>query len=213
MIAVRVCMKVTNEPLKRTPVVLQIDADGSETEPVYTDRAGVARFELPPASGKVLVSGVERYHGRLDGEVPVELWSITQAADESVGMPGEFPAGSNAYPDMTTRGVKVGDREVLTDGEGYLVDPRDWSEEFARAEAALEGLALTAEHWEVIRLLREHYARHGVQMTVRGMIRHFRSLWGADKGSNRYLHRLFPRGGPQKQGNRLAGLLRTKGEH
>lgn len=27
------------------------------------------------------------------------------------------------------------------------------------------------------------------------------------------LHRLFPRGGPQNQGNRLAGLLRTKGEH
>jgi tRNA 2-thiouridine synthesizing protein E len=111
------------------------------------------------------------------------------------------------------RGIKVGDREILTDGEGYLVDPRDWSEEFARAQASLEGLALNAEHWEVIRLLREHYARHGVQMTVRDMIRHFRRVWGADKGGNRYLHKLFPRGGPQKQGNRLAGLLRTKGEH
>jgi tRNA 2-thiouridine synthesizing protein E len=45
------------------------------------------------------------------------------------------------------------------------------------------------------------------------MIRHFRKLWGEERGSSRYLHRLFPRGGPQKQGNRLAGLLRTKGEH
>ena len=45
------------------------------------------------------------------------------------------------------------------------------------------------------------------------MIRHFREVWGGAKGSSRYLHRLFPRGGPQKQGNRLAGLLRTKGEH
>ena len=213
MIVVRLCMKVTKEPLKRTPVVLQIDADGSQTEPVFTDRSGIARFELPPGSGKVLVSGLERYHGRLDGEIPIQLWSITQSGDESAGMPGEFPAGSNAYPDMTTRGVKVGDREILTDGEGYLVDPRDWSEEFAREQAALEDLALNAEHWEVIRLLREHYARQGVQMTVRDMIRHFRRVWGADKGSNRYLHKLFPRGGPQKQGNRLAGLLRTKGEH
>ena len=213
MIAVRVCMKVTNEPLKRTPVVLQLDADGSETEPVLTDRAGVARFNLPSASGKILISGVERYHGRLDGEIPVDLWSITQPGHESTGMPGEFPAGSNAYPGMTTRGVWVGDREVLTDSEGYLVDPRDWSEAFARAQAASEGLALTAEHWEVLRLLREHYAQHGAQMTVRDMVRHLRRVWGADKGSNRYLHRLFPRGGPQKQGNRLAGLLRTKGEH
>jgi len=213
MIAVRVCMKVTNEPLKRAPVVLQIDADGSETEPVLTDRTGVARFELPPASGKILVSGVERYHGRLNGEVLVDLWSTTQSGNDSAGMPGEFPAGSNAYPGMTTCSIRVGDRNVLTDGEGYLVDPADWSEGFARAQAALEGLDLHAEHWEVIRFLRDYFAERGIQATVRDMIRHFRQTWGTEKGSNRYLHTLFPRGGPQKQGNRLAGLLRTKGEH
>jgi tRNA 2-thiouridine synthesizing protein E len=213
MIAVRVCMKVTNEPLKRTPVVLQIDADGSETEPVLTDRAGVARFELPPASGKILVSGVERFHGRLAGEILVDLWSITQSGNDSAGMPGEFPAGSNAYPGMTTCSVRVGDRDVLTDGEGYLVDPADWSEGFARAQAGLEGLDLHAEHWEVIRLLRDRYANRGTQATVRDMIRHFRQVWGVEKGTSGYLHKLFPRGGPQKQGNRLAGLLRIKGEH
>ena len=213
MIAVRVSMKVTSEPLKRTPVVLQLDADGSETEPVFTDRSGVARFDLPPASGKILVSGVERYHGRLEGEIPVDLWSITQSGYESAGMPGEFPSGSNAYPGMTTRAVRVGERDVLTDGEGYLVDPAEWSEGFARAQSGLEGLDLNAEHWEVIRFLRDQYAKHGVQATVRDMIRHFRQVWGAEKGSSGYLHKLFPRGGPQKQGNRLAGLLRTKGEH
>ena len=213
MIAVKVCMKVTNEPLKRTPVVLRIDADDSETEPVLTDRTGVARFAVPPGSGRVIVSGVERYHGRLDGEILVDLWSITQPANESAGMPGEFPTGSNAYPGMTTRVVRVGNREVLTDGEGYLVDPASWSEDFARSQAALEGLSMGVEHWEVIRFLREHFAHHGTQVTVRDMIRHFRKVWGPEKGTNRYLHQLFPMGGPQKQGNRLAGLLRTKGEH
>lgn len=213
VIEVKVRMKVTREPMKRTPVVLRIDADGSEAGPVLTDRAGIARFERAPASGKVLVSGIERYHGRLDGEILVDLWSITQAEDASSGAPGEFPAGSNAYPDMSTRSVMVEGREVPTDSEGYLVDPGDWSEGFARAQAEFEGLALNAEHWEVIRYLRAHYARHGRQAAVRDMIRHFRRIWDQDKGSNRYLHRLFPRGGPQKQGNRLAGLLRTKGEH
>lgn len=213
MIAVKVCMKVTQEPLKRTPVVLEIDADGSQTPPVLTDRTGVARFELPPASGKVLVSGVERYHGRLDGEILVDLWSITQSEDDSAGTPGGFTSGCNAYPGMVTRTLQVGDREVLTDSEGYIVDPDDWSEAFARAQAAREGLELGAEHWEVIRLLRAFYARHGTQMTVRDMIRHLRTVWGPKRGTNRYLHDLFPQGGPQKQGNRLAGLLRTKGEH
>ncbi len=174
MIAVKVSMKVTHEPLKRTPVVLKLDADGIETQPVLTDRAGMARFDLPPTSGSILVSGLQRYDGRLDGE---------------------------------------GNQEILTDSEGYLVNPSDWSEGFTRALAALEGLVLTTEHWEVIRYLRASFARHGTQATVRDMIAHFRQVWGRERGNNRYLHQIFPRGGPQKQGNRLAGLLRTKGEH
>jgi tRNA 2-thiouridine synthesizing protein E len=213
MIAVRVVMKVNNEPLKRTPVVLHLDAEGRETAPILTDRGGVARFDLPPGSGKVLVSGVERYHGRLDGEILVDLWSITQAANESAGNPGVFPSGSNAYPGMTTRAVEVEGRVVLTDGEGYLVDPSDWSEGFVLAEARGEGLVLQGEHWEIIRYLRDYFARHGRQASVRDMIKHFRGVWGPENGSSHYLHLLFPRGGPQKQGNRLAGLLRTKGEH
>jgi tRNA 2-thiouridine synthesizing protein E len=213
MITVKVCMKFTHEPLKRTPVVVQLDADGQDSGPVPTDRAGVARFDLEPASGKVLVAGVERYHGRLDGEILIELWSITESSNDSRGTPGQFPDGSNAYPGMTTRRLLVNGQELVTDSEGYLVNPADWSEGFARGQAQHEGLALNAEHWEVIRYQRDYYARHGAQASVRDLIRHFRQVWGARKGSNRYLHQLFPRGGPQKQGNRLAGLLRTKGEH
>ena len=103
--------------------------------------------------------------------------------------------------------------EIATDAEGYLVDRGRWSEDFARAQAAREGIALTPEHWEVIRFLREYFERHGVQAQVRVMIRHFREQWGSERGTNHYLHDLFPVGGPQKQGNRLAGLLKTKGEH
>ena len=109
--------------------------------------------------------------------------------------------------------VLVNGRPIATDAEGYLVDRTCWSEAFARAQAAREGLVLTPEHWEVIRFLREHYERHGVQAQVRVMIRHFRDAWGPERGNNHYLHDLFPVGGPQKQGNRLAGLLKTKGEH
>lgn len=111
------------------------------------------------------------------------------------------------------RSVRVNGRDIATDAEGYLRDLADWSEDFARALAQQEGLALTPAHWEVIRFLREHYHEHGVQAQVRVMIRHFTRRWGPERGSNHALHELFPIGGPQKQGNRLAGLLRTKGEH
>jgi tRNA 2-thiouridine synthesizing protein E len=82
-----------------------------------------------------------------------------------------------------------------------------------RAEADHENLELTDEIWEVIRFLRDFYETRQVQANVREIIKHFRKVWGPERGSNRYLHAIFPRGGPQKQGNRLAGLLRTKGEH
>jgi tRNA 2-thiouridine synthesizing protein E len=109
--------------------------------------------------------------------------------------------------------IDVGGRRVETDSEGYLIDRDQWSEDFARALARAEGLELTPSHWEVIRFLREFYFAHGVQAQVRVMIRHFSAVWGPERGSNHHLHEMFPRGGPQKQGNRLAGLLRTKGEH
>jgi tRNA 2-thiouridine synthesizing protein E len=111
------------------------------------------------------------------------------------------------------RTVDVGGCQVATDVEGYLLDRSDWSEDFARALARREGLELTPRHWEVIAFLREYDHAHGVQLQVRVMIRHFTQAWGPQAGSNHALHAMFPAGGPQKQGNRLAGLLRTKGEH
>ena len=213
MITVSLRMKLDQRPLKRVPVTLCLDADGHCTPAVPTDREGRARFDLPEASGKVLVDGVERYHGRLAGEIEVELWSTTEAADDSQGLAGHLPQGSNAYPSMQTRTLEVNGHPVMTDGEGYLVNPADWSESFVRAQAAAEGLTLTDTHWALIRHLREQFARAGTQATVRDMVRHFSQVWGREAGSSASLHRLFPRGGPQKQGNRLAGLLRTKGEH
>jgi tRNA 2-thiouridine synthesizing protein E len=118
-----------------------------------------------------------------------------------------------ASADPFIRILMVNGRPVETDSEGYLRNQGDWSEDFVRALAAQEELILSDEHWQLVRYLREYYAEHGVQAQVRAMIQHFTRLWGPVRGSNHHLHDLFPRGGPQKQGNRLAGLLRTKGEH
>ncbi|MDH5785133.1 MAG: TusE/DsrC/DsvC family sulfur relay protein [Chromatiales bacterium] len=109
--------------------------------------------------------------------------------------------------------IEVNGKTVLTDAEGYIIDIDAWSEEFAIALAEQEGLELTDEHWAVIHYIRDYYIEHSVQAQVRAMIKHFTKLWGKEKGSNRYLHDIFPKGGPQKQGNRLAGIHRTRGEH
>ncbi len=111
------------------------------------------------------------------------------------------------------RTVLVNGQPVLTDVEGYLKSLDDWSEDFARAQAIFENLELTEAHWQVIYFLRAYYEEHRVQAQVRAMIWHFTKVWGPELGNNHHLHTLFPIGGPQKQGNRLAGLLKTKGEH
>jgi len=102
---------------------------------------------------------------------------------------------------------------VQTDSEGYLQDLDEWSEEFAEALALEEGITLSDEHWQVIHYIRNYFHEHGVQAQVRHMIKYFSEQWDLARGSNHYLHDLFPMGGPQKQGNRLAGIRRTKGEH
>ena len=122
-------------------------------------------------------------------------------------------AGKVYYPNMQTLTERVNGKEVLLDGEGYLLDLDEWSEDFVHIRARAEGLELTDEHWQVIRFIRDFHDEHGVQAPVRDMIKYFRKSWGKEKANTRYLHEIFPRGGPQKQGNRLAGVRKPKGEH
>jgi tRNA 2-thiouridine synthesizing protein E len=213
MICIHVTMKFSDLPLKRVPVELLLDENNQRVGPTPTDRTGKICFDMPASSGKIFVSGVERYQGRLDGEIKIELRNLTENGNNSEGAAADGISGNTAYPNMLTRSIVVGGQEILTDSEGYLVDPGEWSEDFARQLANQEGLKLEQEHWEIIRFQRNWYAKHGRQASVRDMIKYFRERWGCDKGCNHYMHKLFPHGGPQKQGNRLAGLLRTKGEH
>lgn len=122
-------------------------------------------------------------------------------------------AGKIYYPNMQTQTTTVDGREILLDGEGYLLELDAWTEKFVHVRAEFEGLKLTDEHWQVINFIRDYYEDKNVQAPVRDMIKHFKKIWGKEKGNTRYLHQIFPLGGPQKQGNRLAGVRKPKGEH
>ena len=79
-----------------------------------------------------MINGSTGYHGRLDGDVEITLWSPTDAATVAEqGTPGGRETGSTAYPGMQTRMLRVNDHEV--DSEGYLVNLSGWSEAFVRA--------------------------------------------------------------------------------
>ncbi len=98
----------------------------------------------------------------------------------------------------------VDEAAIERDPQGYLMQLEAWSEDLARERARVEGLALTPQHWEVIRFLREHYRQHGPAGHARNVMQALERRF-AGAGGRKQLYMLFP-AGPVTQGSRLAGL-------
>ncbi|MBK5344778.1 TusE/DsrC/DsvC family sulfur relay protein [Pseudomonas sp. TH49] len=99
----------------------------------------------------------------------------------------------------------VGARDIELDKDGFLLDLDDWSHDVASALAAAEDIALTAEHWEVLELLRSFYAEFQLSPATRPLIKYTALKLGPDKGNSLHLNRLF-KGTPAKLAAKLAGL-------
>ncbi|WP_176920751.1 sulfurtransferase TusE [Superficieibacter sp. 1612_C1] len=95
--------------------------------------------------------------------------------------------------------------DIETDSEGYLKDTHQWSEALAEVIAEQEGIALSAEHWEVVRFVRAFYLEFNTSPAIRMLVKAMANTFGEEKGNSRYLYRLFPKG-PAKQATKIAGL-------
>lgn len=84
---------------------------------------------------------------------------------------------------------------------------------YVYASVKPEALGLDDEYWYLVNIIRDFHDKNGVQAPVRDMVKHFKKFWGKEKGSSKYLHPIFPKGDPQIQGNRLAGMRKPKGEY
>ncbi len=89
--------------------------------------------------------------------------------------------------------------------EGFLVHPEEWTEAAALALAkAEEGLAeLTAEHWAVVRFIRDYYRDKNLAPMVRKMCQ-------ATGFPLMKIYDLFP-SGPAKGACKVAGLPKPDG--
>ncbi|CAM3191039.1 sulfurtransferase TusE [Pseudomonas floridensis] len=99
----------------------------------------------------------------------------------------------------------VGERTLDLDKDGFLKDLNDWSMDVARALAAEEGLSLTAEHVEILEVLRKFYAEFQLSPATRPLIKYTALKLGVEKGNSLHLNRLF-NGTPAKLAAKLAGL-------
>ena len=98
--------------------------------------------------------------------------------------------------------------ELETDADGYLLEA-NFTDEAVEAIAAAEGIALTSEHWEVIRFLRDEYQENGHTPNFRNMLKGFQAI--RPEADSKFLYDLFPVG-PAKQGAKLAGLPQPFGK-
>ncbi|WP_111411886.1 TusE/DsrC/DsvC family sulfur relay protein [Billgrantia lactosivorans] len=103
------------------------------------------------------------------------------------------------------RYLSVGDARVALDPEGYLIDLSQWTPAVAEALAVEDGRQLTAEHWEVIEVIRDFYARYGASPAMRPLVKAVGQALGPEKGRSLHLMKLFP-DSPAKVAARLAGL-------
>ena len=100
--------------------------------------------------------------------------------------------------------LEVGDITLETDDNGFIQQPDLWNDEVAAALAATEGVdELTAEHWKVVRYLRQHYLDHGLAPMVR-------KLCKQTGCPLKRIYELFP-SGPAKGACKVAGLPKPTG--
>ncbi|HIF9071539.1 sulfurtransferase TusE [Photobacterium damselae] len=95
--------------------------------------------------------------------------------------------------------------QIETDAQGYLKNVDDWSKELVPLLAEEEGIELTEAHWEVIHFVRKFYLEFNTSPAIRMLVKAMAKQYGEEKGSSRYLYKLFPKG-PAKQATKLAGL-------
>lgn len=93
---------------------------------------------------------------------------------------------------------------IQVDEDGFIVDPSLWSEEFAAAVAASEGVDdLTGDHWKVVNFLRDYYIEYGAAPMIR-------RLCESTGFKLKKIYELFP-SGPAKGACKIAGLPKPTG--
>lgn len=112
-------------------------------------------------------------------------------------------------PDIVSR-VDLPEGSVEVDEAGYLVDPDQWSEGFAKWVAEQEGIALTELHWQVFTFMRAYHEEHGIAADARFVLAFLEKECGCNKsGAKKLLFELFPYG-YVKQACKMAGMRQPR---
>lgn len=100
--------------------------------------------------------------------------------------------------------IEVDGRIILTDSEGYLLDPADWSPAVTEALAAKDGVKLEEDHWILIDFLHRFYQQFEIAPEMPILSRNLCKDQENCRWTRTYIKQLFPQGA--KTACRYAGL-------
>lgn len=181
-----------------------------ELEPVGVMKAMFATNDADVRRGLAIALEVMRRLGRARGGAAIAVRGADRPARPSapprasrpdVEAPRPAPRAAPA-PKAAAPSTVVWEGATFT-SDGFLVDPAEWTEALAGRMADGLGLALTDEHWTVIRWVRADYAETGASPNVR------RVAAGSGVGAKR-MYELFPRT-PGRTAAMLAGVPKPVG--
>jgi tRNA 2-thiouridine synthesizing protein E len=93
--------------------------------------------------------------------------------------------------------VIANETKLAINAEGYLLDSKQWTIDWANEVATQNNITLTAKHLEVIAWLRQKY-EGGVALTIR-------KVGNSGLVDIKQFYQLFP-GGPLKISSKIAGI-------
>lgn len=103
-----------------------------------------------------------------------------------------------------TKNIDLGGKSYLVNERNYLRKFGDWDEQIRDWLASEERIELSPERLYVIDLLRELFAKNERHPVIRMVTTNITHRFGAEKGTVKYFHTLFP--GGLHQAFLIAGL-------
>ena len=94
---------------------------------------------------------------------------------------------------------------IQLNSDGHLIDYSSWNELVAEELAKSEGMALTANHWEIIYLIQDFYAETDTVPESRPLSNLISKKLDQKKSKSIYLMELFG-GSPARAIAKIAGL-------
>ena len=104
--------------------------------------------------------------------------------------------------------LEVKGRNVETDVQGFLAHLEEWDEDFAKEQAARDGVQLYNDHWELIYYFREYHEENMTNPTMHTLIKDLGAKshrFHDRKAYEKHIYRLFPCD-PVHEICKLAGL-------